>query len=336
MTVLVWGARGFIGTNLVSHLLASEYHVRVLSRPNPEPRPSWAFGVEWTTLDPDHRAAAFDRALSDVDVVFNLAGSSGAVASNNDPLESLAANCQLQLEFLTACARARRQPHVVFASSRLVYAHAGSRPVAEDAPLGPLSVYAAHKLCIEQYHRIYALRGALTFTACRISNPYGLDRCAPAKGYGFVNALIQRALADRPLLLFGTGLQLRDYVYIDDLVAFLRLCAEVPAARNEVLNAGLGASVSILEAATAIQQHLGGGPIEHRPWPAEFEAVESGDFVVDIAKARALLGYAPRFGFAAGISDVRQRTASLSPSLFRDPGGAGIDNRVGIATSIQG
>lgn len=301
----MWGSRGFIGRHLVTHLLANDWNVRVLARPVWQPAAPWADDVDWAVIDGADRSRSFERALDGVSAVFNLAGSSGAVASNNDPFESLESNCALQLHFLDACARSASTPHVVFASSRLVYAQAGTEPITERHPVEPASIYAAHKLCIESYHRVFAQRRALTFTVCRISNPYGWDEKAPGKAHGFVNALIHRALAGQPLTLFGNGVQLRDYLYIGDLVRLLRLCAEREEARNEVLNIGVGASVSIADAARVIQRAFGGGPIEWRPWPAEYLAVESGDYVADVGKAREVLGCAAAHDFASGIDEVR-------------------------------
>jgi len=311
---LVWGARGFIGRALVAHLRATGWRVRALTRALEGPPPSWGTEIEWIELARD-RSQAFDRAVDGVSVVFNLAGSSGAVSSNRDPIESLESNCRLQLDFLAACARAANPLHVVFASSRLVYSPAGSVAVDEQSPVGPRSIYAAHKLCVEHYHQIASQRGRISYTICRISNPFGLDDGAPGKGYGFVNALIHRALNGDVITLFGGGRQLRDYIFIDDVTAMLRLCAECPAARNAMLNLGYGASVTIGHAAHEIRHVLGDGPIEFRPWPAEYEAVESGDFVMNTSRARAILGYSPRYDFSAGLRAVRD---SYTPSLSKE------------------
>jgi UDP-glucose 4-epimerase len=327
-TALVWGARGFIGSHLVADLLARAYQVVVLSRGVAATAPAWSEAVRWITLDTDRREWSFDAALDGTSVVFNLAGSSGAVASNKDPLASLDSTCRLQLEFLRACERAAAPPHVVFASSRLVYAHAGDEAVTEEYPVTPLSVYAAHKLCVEHYHRILAQRAAITFTICRISNPYGLDQGADGKGYGFINAMIHRALAGRPLTLFGRGLQLRDYLYIDDLVTMLRRCAERDEARNEVFNVGRGLSLPLRDAIESVQRTLGGGPIEYLPWPRDHEAVESGDFVVDVRKARALLAFEAAYTFDAGLAAVRARAVGAAmPSPARETAPVAISSR---------
>jgi UDP-glucose 4-epimerase len=331
-SALVWGARGFIGHSLVDDLVGRGWKVRILSRSAAPRRPAWAGAIEWVELDPKDREGSCLRAVDGVSVIFNLAGSSGAVDSNRQPLESLESNCRLQLEFLGACARAGHKPHVVFASSRLVYAHAGSDPIAEDHPVAPASMYAAHKLCIEHYHRIYAQHGRLSFTVCRISNPFGLDQSAPEKGYGFINALIQRALAGERLTLFGTGRQLRDYVYIADLVTMLRLCAERAEVRNEILNIGFGRSLSMYDAAAHIVGCFGGS-IDFRPWPQEYEAVESGDFVLDTTKAQALLRFVPVYSFTDGLADVRLRAATTAGAMAQSRHASPVPAAFGTAVS---
>ena len=310
----MWGARGFIGSHLVPALLRDGWRVRALTRRRTAPAPDWSARVDWFELG-DSNGKPFAAAVDGAAVVFNLAGSSGAVASNIDPIESLDANCRRQLEFLTACARTGSKPHVVFASSRLVYAPAGVTPVCEDHPTAPLSIYAAHKLCVEHYHRIFAQRDALTFTICRISNPYGVDSSVGLKRHGFVNSLIQNAMAGRRLTIFGDGLQLRDYIYIDDLVTMLKLCYAQAGACNETLNLGCGQSVRIADAAEAIRRTFGGGEIEHRPWPKDYEQVESGHFVVDIRKAQSLLGYAPVFTLDTGLRTIRAQRAAAGEGV---------------------
>lgn len=303
---LVWGARGFIGRHLVADLLERGYDVSVLTRGGPcSPPPSWSSRVTWWPLDSaPMRRTVFERALKGATVVYNLAGFSGAVASNQDPLASLDGNCRAQLEFLEACAASRAFPHIVFTSSRLVYAPQGKTAVSETHPLEPRSMYAVHKLSIEHYHKIYAAAGVLTYTICRISNPFGPDPEPDAKSYGFINSLIERGRRGDPLTLFGRGHQLRDYLYIRDLVEALVLCAERAEARNEVFNVSRGRSVSMFEAALIIRDRTGDSAITFQPWPADHVAVESGDYVADVTKAQTLLGFAARHDLPSGLDDM--------------------------------
>jgi UDP-glucose 4-epimerase len=314
--VLVWGGRGFIGRHLVAELLARGYAVDVLRRGDaPGPALPWSSQVTSHELKGDDMRAAFKRALANARVVFNLAGSSGAVESNRRPIASLEANCRLQLDFLQACEESQRFPHVVFASSRLVYAPKGSEAVSEVDALGPRSMYAAHKVCVEHYHDIYARARAITYTIARISNPFGPDPYADQKTYGFINALIDRAQRGLGLQLFGRGSQLRDYVYIRDLVDGLIRCAERPESKNQIFNISRGVSVSMQEAALLIRDRVGGGTVVFQPWPAEYEAVESGDYVADVSKAAALLGFEPSYDLATGLDEMFGDAQPAAPSV---------------------
>jgi UDP-glucose 4-epimerase len=311
---LVWGGRGFIGRQLVAELLRRGRDVAVVTRRRCDPDPAWASRVVWHELNRGSRQV-WAEALADAAVVYNLAGSSGAVASNRSPRQSLDAICAAQLEFLDACAASPGRPHVVFASSRLVYAPAGTTPIAEDGRLGPRSMYAAHKLCVEHYHQIYARASALTYTIARISNPFGLDDEAALKSHGIVNAMIERARRGLPLLLFGGGEQQRDYIYITDLIDGLIRCGEHVGARNEIFNLGQGRSVSMRAAALLITQRIAPAEIASVPWPAEYEAVESGDYVVDVTKAAARLAFTPHHTLASGLDEIAAATAGRAAAM---------------------
>jgi UDP-glucose 4-epimerase len=321
--VLVWGARGFIGRHLVEALLSRGYDVAVLARDGtPRELPAWEPRVDWHLYDASQLSVETAvRAIGGARLVFDLAGSSGAVASNREPAASLDANCRQHLEFLHACRVAGTRPHVVFASSRLVYAPSLRLPVDETAAVRPRSIYAVHKYCIEQYLDVYANAGSLTYTIARISNPFGAGE--GQRDYGFINALIASARAGRPLRLFGNGRQLRDYIYIADLVDALVRCGEQRRAVNQIFNIGSGRGLSMVDAARHARARAGtAAPIEFSPWPDDYERVESGDYVADIRKATGVLGFTPRFDFDAGLDDMFGRTDSdmaLATAAIRTP-----------------
>lgn len=247
--------------------------------------------------------ALLKESVRDAELVFNVFGSSGAVSSNQSPFASLQENCAWQLEFLNACATAGRRLHVVFVSTRLVYGKPRCLPVGEDHPLSPESMYAAHKLCTEHYHQIYALQGAITYTICRVSNPYGWDERGSGKKHGVLNQMIQTALSHKPLTIFGDGKQIRDYVHISDLVRALLLCGARQEAVNQILNIGSGEGVSMVDAAMQIVD-IADAPIVFSPWPDLYELVETGDFLNNIDKSTRLLGFSPMFTFKQGIKEV--------------------------------
>jgi UDP-glucose 4-epimerase len=269
--VLVWGASGFIGTDLTAKLVRQGYRVAVLSRArNRYPPASWDESVEWHELNGRNPGDVYRKALTGVEVVFNLAGSSGAVSSNRDPGASLDANCRTQLEFLQACAETGEKPHIVYSSSRLVYGVTGNVRVTEKHPVAPRSVYAAHKLCVENYLQIWAQRGLISCTVCRISNAYGYDGGGQGEGYKIINLFIQKALRGEEIVLFGDGGQYRDFIYMSDLSETLLRAGFYPSARNEAFNIGSGTSHTMAEAAEMIAKLTGDVRVRYMPWPVEY------------------------------------------------------------------
>jgi nucleoside-diphosphate-sugar epimerase len=305
--ILVWGALGMIGSHLTEALVRADCSVMVLCRSRSAyPEPWWASRVEWHELEKWRAEETLQRAVSRASIIINLAGASGAVASNLRPIESLDQNCRIQLQFLEACRAAGHKPHVVFTSSRLVYGSPERLPVPEGHPLCPRSMYAAHKLCIEQYLQIYAGMNAITFTVCRISNAYGYDSIGASKGYKILNSFIERSLAGKSITLFGTGEQTRDFIHIEDLTTVLIRCCVLSATINQTMNVGSGESCRLVDAAGIIREMTGGPPLCFEPWPEEYLTVESGDYVTDIGNMIRLLEFAPRYSIRSGIAQTIQ------------------------------
>lgn len=303
--VLVWGALGFIGFHLTESLLEAGYQVAVLCRlKNAYPEPRWARKVTWYELDSGDPDKVLDSAVSDRSVIFDLAGSSGAAASNANPLDSLERNCRAQLQLLQACRRSGQKQHVVFSSSRLVYGESTGALVSEEHPVAPKSIYAVHKLCIEQYLQIYSSMGEITHTICRISNAYGPDPGRAGQGYKILNSFILKSLAGLPITLFGAGKQVRDFIYIPDLTDVLIRCGELPSARNQTFNVGSGQGCRLVDAANLIRLATDGPPLLFEPWPEAYLAVESGDYISDISKTNRLLSFEPEYNIRAGILDT--------------------------------
>jgi UDP-glucose 4-epimerase len=315
--VLVTGGLGFIGINTCLRLLELGAEVTVLDNFIP-PDPSGQLEEVRSRL----RMAVADirdeekveRVVRGQEVIFNLAGKSGAVDSNKTPLNDLDINCRGQLVLLEACRSFNPSVSIVFPSSRLVYGKPRYLPVDEGHPLAPASIYAAHKLAAENYHLIYGRLYGLKSTILRISNPYGPMQAGETRPYGIANRFIQAAVAGKSITLFGEGEQRRDYLFIDDLVdAFLR-AGFAETARGKVYNIGDSGSTSILELAEMAVAAAGAGEIVRVPWPDDYRVVETGDYRSDIALARAELGWWPVTEIKEGIS----RTVELYKNSFQE------------------
>jgi nucleoside-diphosphate-sugar epimerase len=303
--VLVTGGLGFIGLNTCARLLELGAEVTALDNFVPT-QITPAFDAIRSRL----RLAVADirdeekveRVVRDQEVIFNLAGKSGAADSNKTPLNDLDINCRGHLTVLEACRTFNPGVTIIFPSSRLVYGKPLYLPVDEKHPLVPESIYAAHKLAVENYHLIYGNLYGLKATVLRISNPYGPFQAGEGRAYGIANSFIQAAVSNRPITLFGDGSQRRDYLYIDDLVEALLRAASLPESRGRIYNIGDGRGTSLLELAEMALEVAGQGKIVRVPWPEEYLAIETGDYLSDISLARTELDWSPSMDIREGIT----------------------------------
>lgn len=308
--VLVIGGLGFIGVNLTSKLIER--------------------GAKTTLLTPNRsrhaeQAAAFERAgvvvvegdLRDRErmatvvrgqqIVMNLSGQSGAVRSMEDPWADLDVNCRGNLVLLEALREHNRDAKIVFAGSRLQYGHPDHVPVSEDAAKAALCLHAIHKQTVEEYLALYDRLFDIRYTVARITNPYGPGQPAGRTAYGVINRMIHLAIADRTLTIYGDGAQVRDYVHVDDVVRALLMMAASDRADGRAYNVGSGTGTRLVDLATKVIAMAGCGRIEHVPWPALAEQVETGDFVADITRIEHELAWRP----AIALNDGLERTVAF-------------------------
>jgi nucleoside-diphosphate-sugar epimerase len=240
--------------------------------------------------------------IRDQDFLFNFAGLSGAVASNQQPLADLDVNGGGVLTVVDVCRELNPQVRIIFPGTRLQYGVPQYLPVDEQHPMRPVSIYGVHKLLGEMYHLLYHRNYGLRATVLRISNPYGFSLHQPeSDGYNIASRFIRAALEDRPLRVFGTGQQLRDYIHIDDVVEAVLRTAGCAETIGQAYNLGLGSPVRLIDLAQAIVQLVGRGRIEQVDWPPNFSLVETGDFSCNIDKLVHALQWRPQIQMPEGI-----------------------------------
>jgi UDP-glucose 4-epimerase len=302
--VLVAGGLGFIGSHLTDRLASLRARVTVVTPAIEHHRDAAANyaarGIR--ILEGDLRDAdAMRTAVAGADVVFNLAGQSGAVRSMEDPWTDLDVNCRGNLVLLEALRTVNPAAKLVFVSSRLAYGRAGADPVAEEQVADPLCVHAVHKVAVEQYLKLYGHLYGLRFTVARLTNPYGPGQPTERTAYGIVNRMIHLALSDEALPVYGDGRQRRDYIYIDDAVDALLRLGESNAGTGRTYNVGSGTGTPLVEMARAITEMAGRGHIAFVSWPALAERIETGDFVADITRIRREIAWEPRVPLTDGL-----------------------------------
>ncbi|HZP28003.1 MAG TPA: NAD-dependent epimerase/dehydratase family protein [Acidimicrobiia bacterium] len=289
MRVAVTGGAGFIGSHVVDQLLEAGHDVVVVDMLPPH-RDVEARAVDVLDLD------GLQQATADCDAVFHLAAVSNVKDVERDPARAVAVNVVGTTNVWEA-ARRNELRRAVLASTVWVYGAAvGQRGLDERTPMVVDSIghtYTATKLAAEMVvHSMHDLYGQ-PFTILRYGIPYG-----PRMRSDLVIArFVDNALAGRPITIEGSGLQYRNYVYVEDL-ARAHVLALSDAGENEVFNLEGPEPVSVRRIAEAVQLAL-----DHRVRIVHGPA-RAGDFTgreVSAERARTRLGWEPRVGFEDGL-----------------------------------
>jgi UDP-glucose 4-epimerase len=295
--VLVAGASGFLGRACLSALGDAGARVSAVLRRRDGLGGADAIRVHTgRTEDP----AFWREALVGVSFVFDFMGTVPAVESNRSPSTSARDDYCPHVALFEACAALPAPPLVVFPSSRLVYGAPLRLPVDEDHPLQPQSVYAVHKIALENCLRVLASTRGVPHVILRISNPFGPGGEHNRRSHGILNHFLRNAAQGDAIRLYGDGAQRRDFIYLPDLVAAVLRAAASPACRDGTFNVGGRVPVSLAEAASLI-----GGmakvPVEQVPWPKDARDIETGDYIGDTRKLDSCIGPVPGTPFADAL-----------------------------------
>jgi nucleoside-diphosphate-sugar epimerase len=296
---LVTGAAGFIGSRLVETLLRMGHEVVGLDSFSDyyEPRLKRA-NIAGSLSDPRFRLVTGDLATADldsllngVDMAFHLAGQPGVRSSWGagfaDYVQHNVVATQRLLEAL-----ARRPIPTVAASSSSVYGEGGGSALTEDAPLRPLSPYGMTKAAAEQLIDVYRRDRGVRVVSLRYFTVFGPRQRPDMAFQAFLDALEH----DRPLRVFGSGQQSRDFTYVDDVVAATIAALGAP---SDVYNVGGGTPASVNEAVALLQRLTGKrGHVVH----AERARGDVHQTRADTSRLRQEVGWRPRTTLAEGLA----------------------------------
>ncbi|WP_278044881.1 NAD-dependent epimerase/dehydratase family protein [Pseudonocardia sediminis] len=315
---MVTGGAGFVGSTLVDMLVTRGDAVCVLddlSRGSLSNLASaLATGVSMVTADV-RDADAVRRTASEFlpDVVFHLAAQIDVRASMADPAMDADVNIIGSLNVLTAAAEVGVPRIVLSSTGGAIYGDGAVIPTPESAIPAPASGYGLSKWTAERYGEWFAGTRALDVRVLRYGNVYG-PRQDPDGDAGVIALYCDAALAGRRPIVFGDGLQTRDFVYVDDIAAANIAAATTDGVGHRVFNVGSGTEISVLELARAVGDSVGVPPerwrIDHRP-PRAGEVRRS---CLDVSRARHELRLGPGVPLEPGI----RRTVAWIRSRSRD------------------
>lgn len=293
MKILIIGSEGFVGKNLVKGL--SEKHDIYTSDQLDSTHQNYS-KCDITNYD------SVEKIVRDVDAVIHLAAHS-LVSSLDGSITNARVNIIGLLNLLESC-RKNSIHKVIFTSASSLVGEPKSFHVNEDHPPKPKTAYGITKLTSEHYLRLYHELYDMNYTVFRFFNIYG-----PFQKNGLIPSIFNKIQNNESITIFGKGDQVRDYVYIEDILPFFEQAASSEIGKNKVLNMGTGNGTTILEIVKNISEILKIEPkIEYQP----VRPGEIGNFVADTTLLHETFGKIPSTDVKTGL---RQTIDWLKNSL---------------------
>ena len=304
--VLITGGLGFIGSNLARALLVQGAQVTLVDSLIPQ-----YGGNDYNINDIRDKVTvnvcdvrdpfAMAYLLQGKDFLFNLAGQTSHMDSMIDPQTDLDINVAAQLSILEACRKANPGIKIVFASTRQLYGKPDYLPVDEKHPIRPVDVNGINKLAGEWYHLLYNNIYGIRACALRLTNTYGPGMRVKDARQTFLGTWVRLLIEGKAIKVFGDGLQLRDFNYVDDCVNAMLMAGASDTVNGKVFNLGSTEVVGLKALAEMMVALDNGGSYELIPFPPERKAIDIGDYYSDFRLITQELGWSPKVGLLEGL-----------------------------------
>jgi UDP-glucose 4-epimerase len=310
-SILITGGLGFIGSNLARTLADLGARVTVVDSLIPE------YGGNLFNLkDYESRIRINIADIRDEfsmaylvqgqDYVFNLAGQTSHLDSMKNPFVDLDINCRSQLFILEACKKQNPSVKVIYASTRQIYGKPDFLPVHEGHLLHPTDVNGINKMAGEWYHILYNNVYGIRTCALRLTNTFGPRMRVKDARQTFLGIWIRNLIQGKTVEVWGDGLQIRDFNYVDDVIEAMLMAALSEKSNGQIFNLGSPEHVSLIDLAALVIKVHGKGEYQVIPFPEDRKPIDIGDYYADYSKIRNALHWNPRLSLEEGLSRTLQ------------------------------
>jgi UDP-glucose 4-epimerase len=304
--VMITGGLGFIGSNLARALVQQGADVLLVDSLIPEYGGN-LFNIDGiesqvrVNIGDVRQQSTMNYLVRDREIIFNLAGQVSHIDSMRDPETDLEINCRAQLTLLEACRRYNPGVKVIFAGTRQVYGRPSRLPVDETHLVRPTDINGINKVAGEYYHLVYNNVFGIRACSLRLTNVYGPRQLVKHNRQGFIGWFIRLAVEDREIQVYGDGSQLRDFVYVDDVVDAFLLAGACESVNGDVFNVGGSEPISHRDLVELLIETAGSGRVTYVDWPPEKKAIDIGSFYTDSSKFCRATGWRPKVDLREGL-----------------------------------
>jgi UDP-glucose 4-epimerase len=293
LKVAILGAGGFIGQNLAQKLILDGHDVTSFVRNSRLADPS-TLGRE--IVFDFSKLTGMSELLNSFDAIYHLVSSTNPSKSSNSPRFDAQENLMASLDLMEILKDNPRTRLVFVSSGGTVYGIPQTVPITESHATNPVSFYGVSKLAVEKYLHAYSVNTKLDYVVLRLSNPFGPGQ-VNNKGQGLIPTIVESAMLDKPLRVWGDGSSVRDYLYIDDAVdGISRVISQ--QCKTSLFNIGSGFGTSVLELVGHVEE------ITKKKISLVFKKQRTFDApanVLDISLAKSELSWTPKTELREGL-----------------------------------
>ena len=310
MNILIIGGAGFLGANLVRRCLAEpDVQITVMDSLDPHLHATTRHLQEvWPRIRFVRGDMRDETLLAEIvqgqDIIFNCAAQTSHPLSIQYPLLDAEINCLGNLKLLESIRLLNSSARIVYTSSSTVIGKALTEVVDEDHWERPLEIYSANKGVAEKYYRIYHTIHDLKTVVLRFANLYG----PYGKGYqefGFINYFIHQAWTNQEIMIFGSGDQTRNVLYVDDATDILWRAANELRLVGESWFATSNQHLTVAEIAHKIVEVFQRGRVSHIEWPDERKRIEIDHVVFSSERLRSIVNWSPDTDLETGLRRIK-------------------------------